>query len=568
MSFMSFIARAALVLCFSGLLGNMAFAEKRVSLRHYGVSCDSRHDQSDALQKAFDAAANNAFTLVIDCPVFLDVGMDVSRPVFVSSKTKVVMSRSGRMIVNNVFIPSFSIVNAQNVVFKDWVVEYRGRIPIDPHMDGYFRQGKKILAPMKNTPPPAVAFNDIVLKTYLQEKHGVTFQSANPWWSGPVNSSSIFNIRGDSRDVTFDGITVKAAPNASADRYVPVVFSMCVGPRDGAQVMSEGVLDAASHAIPDGVRFSNIKLDGTLMGWLGSVKNASFLNIESFRYGDLQDENGEHVGGVGKWFPPPHLFYLNYAEAQRDTKLENSNIQIKDVWDHGLRLGVARDKPGDKPLSGYAASLKIGGRNIQVENYTSDRPDGFLDVLSSADLSISKVRARFSSQFLGNIFPAIRFPSKVYDRISFDDMQITDTAPTATRSPLEMSKGSERSGLRFSRFIFIMGPVKDDDVLLSAIDGFSGPDVDVSASFRMDASSDAARVMKVGIISDQQDTARYWVNSHAGEFSWAVKGLNSKCFVGGDVASCDGATVKGSEPALGVSLRSGVQKRISVSSPD
>jgi hypothetical protein len=68
-------------------------------------------------------------------------------------------------------------------------------------------------------------------------------------------------------------------------------------------------------AVPRWLTFSNIHLDGTYMGWQGNVQETTFENIYSARYGDLQDANGGTVGGIGKWFPPPHLFYLNTRVA-------------------------------------------------------------------------------------------------------------------------------------------------------------------------------------------------------------------------------------------------------------
>src|SRR5208282_627634 len=115
------------------------------------------------------------------------------------------------------------------------------------------------------------------------------------------------------------------------------------------------------------------------------VQDATFENITSHRYGDLQDANGGNVGGIGKWFAPPHLFYLNYV-TDGDPALFNTNIQIRNVVDDGPRVGVARDKGGSDSISGYALSLKIGCIDCVVDTYSSSRPDGFLDVLPSNNL--------------------------------------------------------------------------------------------------------------------------------------------------------------------------------------
>ncbi len=87
---------------------------------------------------------------------------------------------------------------------------------------------------------------------------------------------------------------------------------------------------------------------------------------------------------MGKWFAPPHLFYLSYA-PNGDPALFNSNIRIRNVLDDGPRVGAARDKAASDGLSGYALSLKLGCVDCSVDNYITTRPDGFLDVLPSDD---------------------------------------------------------------------------------------------------------------------------------------------------------------------------------------
>src|SRR6266700_8029279 len=126
------------------------------------------------------------------------------------------------------------------------------------------------------------------------------------------------------------------------------------------------------------------------MGWQGNTQNATFEKIRGHRNADLQDANGENVGGVGKWFAPPHLFYLNYL-LTGDPGLFNRNIRIHDVVDAGPRVGVARDKGGSDTGSGFDMSLKIGCIDCSGDQYAASRPDGVVDVVSSWRGSISNV---------------------------------------------------------------------------------------------------------------------------------------------------------------------------------
>jgi hypothetical protein len=184
------------------------------------------------------------------------------------------------------------------------------------------------------------------------------------------------------------------------------------------------------------------------MGWVGGLQRVVFENIQSQRYGDLQDANGGTVGGAQKWFAPPHLFYLSYA-TQGDPGLFNSNIEIKNVVDSGVRIGKARDAGGTDTISGYALSIKIGCVNCRVDNYKSARPDGFLDVLPSDGLTITNVIASYDSSFLNNLFPGWRFPSAQYKNVRFENIKLIDTAASSTVPPIGNANQPNNEGITF-----------------------------------------------------------------------------------------------------------------------
>src|SRR5260370_41912701 len=129
------------------------------------------------------------------------------------------------------------------------------------------------------------------------------------------------------------------------------------------------------------------------MGWVGGVRERILENITSLRYGDLQDAAVGNVGGIGKWFAPPHLFYFSYVAG--DPTLFNSDIHFTHVLDKGIRVGKARDAGGTDTISGYANSLKLGCVSCSVDGYQSSRPDGLRDVLTSDGLTMSNVSATY-----------------------------------------------------------------------------------------------------------------------------------------------------------------------------
>ena len=88
-------------------------------------------DDSVAVAQAFDAAKNNAFILEVDCPVYMHVGMDVTRTVFIGNGTQINFTPPGLLIVDNTPIPAFVIANTNNVRLTNWNVEYVGSVPVN-----------------------------------------------------------------------------------------------------------------------------------------------------------------------------------------------------------------------------------------------------------------------------------------------------------------------------------------------------------------------------------------------------------------------------------------------------
>jgi hypothetical protein len=150
----------------------------------------------------------------------------------------------------------------------------------------------------------------------------------------------------------------------------------------------------------------------------------------------LQDDQGGEVGGAGKWFAPPHLFYLNYFPNVPG--VENRNIRILDVIDYGNRVGAARDRAGDSG-SGFANSLKIGAVDSEVNGYKSYRPDGLLDLLTSTNLKILNVDATYDSSFLNNLYPAIRFPDTPYQNVLLQNFTLADKAAVSIKVPISVT---------------------------------------------------------------------------------------------------------------------------------
>ena len=408
----------------------------RRSIRHWAV-CDGRADDTDATAKAFAAARHNAFTLVVDCPVRLHIGADITRALFIDDGTSVTLSGAGKFIVDNVFQPAFVLANSSHITLTDWDVEYVGGLPVNPDRGGFERNGRFVVRSGRFQ--PAGAFNEERITTWLAKNRGIIFDQSQGHvasvWVGPTNTSSVFFITGEVSNVRVTGMKLHAALDAGAERFIPIAFSLSQNFRTNQTVTAKMPMTSQFVAIPHDLEFSNIDLDGTYMGWQGNVQNVSFEHIRSHRYADLQDKDNLEVGGIGKWFAPPHLFYLNYAK-DGDPALFNRDITIRDVIDSGPRVGEARDKGGRDSISGYALSLKIGGINVVVDGYQSNRPYGFLDVLASDGLTISNVTASYDSSFLHQLYPGLRFPDSPYRNVTIQNLVLTDMGAETVQRPI------------------------------------------------------------------------------------------------------------------------------------
>jgi hypothetical protein len=173
---------------------------------------------------------------------------------------------------------------------------------------------------------------------------------------------------------------------------------------------------------------------------------------------------------VGKWFAPPHLFYLNYIIAG-DPALFNRKIRIHDVIDAGVRIGTARDKGGSDSISGYALSLKLGGADCSVDTYTSNRPDGFMDVLASNGLTVSNVTATYNSAFLNNLFPGLRFPQTPYKDVAFDNIALTDTAASSVQLPVGSATQASNENIIFKNAHTVINRWSGSGLPVPVVDG-------------------------------------------------------------------------------------------------
>jgi hypothetical protein len=495
------------------------------------VSCSGISDDTEGVARAFAAARHAAFTLVVDCPVRVHSGLDIGRVIYIDDGTTVEFTGAGKFTVDNVMHPAFVMANSTGITLTNWNVEYDALAPANPDVGGFANNGKFVT--VAGHAQPSSAWNDIAMTSWVAANRALVFDRSEgivrSRWAGSTNACAIFFINGDTSKVTITGLNVHVPSTAGAERFVPVVFQLSPNFRSNQKVTAKLPLTAQFYAVPHDLTFSNITLDGTYMGWVGGAQNVVFEHIRSHRYGDLQDPQGENVGGVGKWFAPPHLFYLVY-DTTGDPALFNRKIRIHDVVDDGPRIGSARDKSGTDKLSGYALSIKIGCNDCSVDTYTTTRPDGFLDVLSADGLTISNVNATYDSAFLNNLFPGWRFPSSPYSNLIFENIALNDSAASTVYPPIGDSPLASNKNIVFRNVQVKLNRWSGSRPLLPNIVG-QGNQVALDYSI----AADASRIVSMQKGSESLSLQGTPVTLSAGgsvALTWKLKYANS-CAAGG-----------------------------------
>jgi hypothetical protein len=290
------------------------------------------------VQKAFDAAANNAFELIVECPVTIHTARLLDKTVFIGSGTTVSFTSAGVFYVDNVLQPAFAIMNSSNIALLDWKIVYTGSLGVAlADYTGY-------------------KFNDVTATSWLSSNRNMVFaRGEHSQWQDTYNTGGMFYIVGEDSNVIFSGfhITAKTVleaggksqlPVSAAAGFVPCVFTFGTNWKSGTaghpNVIRDGEpLTSKNGASPTDLTFENITLDGTIMGFVGSaISNSRFTNITSIHYSDVQDAEGHHIGGDidpsnnSPWTPPPHLFYfINWISTSE--VVANANLAFTNIND-------------------------------------------------------------------------------------------------------------------------------------------------------------------------------------------------------------------------------------------
>jgi hypothetical protein len=88
------------------------------------VSCNETIDESGQLDQALLSAANNAFTLVIDCPVRFHTGAAAAHSIAVPDGVTLSFQGAGEFLTVSNGPPALTIAHPSEVTFLDWNLTY------------------------------------------------------------------------------------------------------------------------------------------------------------------------------------------------------------------------------------------------------------------------------------------------------------------------------------------------------------------------------------------------------------------------------------------------------------
>ncbi len=88
------------------------------------VSCNETIDESLQLEQALLSAANNAFTLLVDCPVRFHTGTASLTSIPVPDGVTIAFQGAGEFLIVSNGPPALTVAHPAEVTFLDWNLTY------------------------------------------------------------------------------------------------------------------------------------------------------------------------------------------------------------------------------------------------------------------------------------------------------------------------------------------------------------------------------------------------------------------------------------------------------------
>jgi hypothetical protein len=251
-----------------------------------GGSVNSRTGLNNAIQ----ATATNGQILVIDCAILCNIGTTTTNPIFLPSNLNMRWEPGGVIITDGILLPLFVILNSTNITFENYTTSYIGTFGVTA-IDAL--NPASSLFGLYNT------FNTGPVQSYMVANWGNTFTGVGvPFLQAPTNACAQILMSGQATNIIFRGKTSVTVPStAPACNFLPMFLSTEPNWLPSTVVTSNGAPTPSTGALPNYVLIEDLDVDGILMGIQGSASNLVIKNATFRRYTDLQDANGNNVGG-------------------------------------------------------------------------------------------------------------------------------------------------------------------------------------------------------------------------------------------------------------------------------
>ncbi|ADV48464.1 hypothetical protein Celal_1147 [Cellulophaga algicola DSM 14237] len=453
----------------------------------FGAVMNGITDDRDVFVATLAQAHAVSARVMVDKNMFLDVEETGTKSIFLEDNTWIEGKNDANIIINNMLSPAFYMALVKDITIKNVTFLY------DNTYDASYDWSSN----------NDITLNQLQLRSYLVTTKNIVFESTNPIFRGSSAFHSLFSLEACS-GVLFEDVNIKAKGD-TANTFIQFVIKF--KEQYVANQTTSGEANGIT-AIPEDIVINNMTMDGILMGLQGNVANLSIDNLESYRYSDMQNEDGSNLGGnVGDEiyrFPPPHLMYFNTDFSVHD--LFPNNIQITNTIDHGEYVGTTETR-GE---SGYCHSLKLIGRveNVLVDNYASYRRDGLGDLGDITNGVFKNMYAENTSDIFDPTlkFSSLRFVGPLTSTI-FENITLKDNADIAEIYPMDFATGDDVTWDNIQVFV---KELNTDDGGFFGIFGSDNTIVNSGLTIEKHSSTQLNR----GIIYHDQETLANGANNH------------------------------------------------------
>jgi hypothetical protein len=148
-----------------------------------------------------------------------------------------------------------------------------------------------------------------------------------------------------------------------------------------------------------------------------------------------------------------------------------------------------------------------------------------MDVLASSGLTVSNVTASYNSAFLNNLFSGLRFPQTPYKDVTFENVQLTDTASLSVQQPFSNVGQASNENIVFKNVRTVMNKWAGAGLPLPMIGG-TGNSISMDVSI-LRPDSRVAMSTSSGLEVTLQATPAKLKVGDSTTLKWVAKGATS-----------------------------------------